>query len=29
MPTHLLTTLPAFLAYFAVAMGLLVLFLLV
>lgn len=29
MPTHLLTALPAFLAYFAVAMGLLVLFLLV
>ena len=29
MPTHLLTTLPAFLAYFAVAMGLLMLFLLV
>ncbi len=29
MPTHLLMTLPAFLAYFAVAMGLLALFLLI
>ena len=29
MPTHLLTTLPAFLAYFAVAVALLALFLLV